>query len=158
MGERMCRRKVDMQYGAAIVIDKLAQWRRQGINQAAFDTMTTDDEFALTFYAAAVGAGQYGGDGLYWRAGKASAQMITPGHIKSAIGRAQWACRDTLGGEQWHPCAIRAQTCPTATTECQYRRAGGERDAALCCREYEFASTIPAQPPVTQMKMHSALA
>ena len=132
-----------MQRRLAMLIDRLAQRRRQRVDHPALQAVAGDHGLAALPPLAKANV-----DALERLPGKTLAQQLRPADHKAAIGRFQRRGPDAFGGEQWDPAAIGAKPRPARAAKRQH--AGARRHHLLACRgtEQQRAVVAPAVPAV----------
>ena len=162
--------QVQMQGGAAMGFDGVAQLRRRRIDQAAFDAVGRDDELPRLTPGRAIRAPQFDGHRFQRVAGKACGEVLAPAgasrrvprrDLETAVRRAQGRQLDAGLLQPWHPGAVRAQPRPAGTTECEHQHVGAHAGFALGRAEAQqprprgVGRRLPAQPAVAHVELHT---
>ncbi len=167
------RREVELERDLAAGGDRVAQRRRERVDQPAFEPGGGNQAFAGAFVHGAGGVGDAGDDRLQRLAAEARAEVRTPavpalaagGDVEAAVGRRQRRHLDAGGAQHRHPGAVRAEPGPAAAAQRQHHGVGV--DAARAVRRGKTQAVAaagcgagrpiraPALPAVADGEVHA---
>src|SRR5262245_12486597 len=130
-----------------MLLDCVANVRRQRIDRATLDARLADDRFA----AHAVFS-ERERDALQRLPGVAL-DVIRPVDEKAAVRRLERRDAHALTLQQTRPSAVRTKTRPACATECEDRGVGLHRNGAIGCVEGEALLAVPSGPVVPQREL-----
>ncbi|MNL19547.1 hypothetical protein D3C87_1407540 [compost metagenome] len=144
-----------MNRGRTLQVDRLADRRRQGVDQTAFDTGGGDHAFTEPGHVVV----EADSDVFQRGTGEFADQQIAPGlHFEAAIARLQRR-QSYAALLQWqHPGAVRTEARPTAAAEGEQGGVGVYGFFAFGAGDAQVTLFIPAKPAVAGVDNYAAVA
>ena len=149
------RREVEVQQGAAVARDGVAQVGGQRVDQAALDAGRGGDAFALQLMFATRCIAPMGDDGFQRRAGVAFGEVRAPADVEAAVRWLQRRDVDAAIAQHVLPCAIGSELRPAAAAESEHHGVCADLAFAFGRREAQRVVFAPAEPAMLHVEAHA---